>query len=298
MFFIHFSLGQRFRWAMSVMEGATYIDYIKNDDCSWMAIITPYQYIQYSLKMAGAALQKSKTSADDTQCSIATIHDLCRIPRCPPMLLRLLRSPEYNAVFGIKGNAFTLDENGMLPIHHAVQNPPVTFRFVPQSLRYQSEKSVIEMLLEENPGSVKVTDDQGRLPLHYALKSGCVSEKDLKALVLLYPESIGIKDPQNGLFPFMMVSTSRERAARGCTLHDLHHVEQKNEQMSSRPMNESPPNPDNTKRHTTKNRQAEWKRDHVKMTYFLLTFCPDAISWTTDARCTSRNENQYNNCCQ
>lgn len=275
------------------MEGASYIDYIKNDDCSWMAIITPYQYIQYSLKMAGAALPKSNMCAHNIRNGIATIHDLCRIPRCPPMLLRLLRSPEYNAFFGISGNAFTLDENGMLPIHHAVQNPPVTFRFVPPSLKLQCKKSIIEMLLEENPDSVRVADAQGRLPLHYALESGCVSERDLIALVRRYPESIRIKDPKNGLLPFMMVSTNHARAARDCALRDLDDYERENEQTLSHPVSNTSLQIEPSNIQTVNNHHAEWKRDHVKMTYFLLTLCPDAISWTTD-----RKQNQYNNCCR
>lgn len=262
----------RFRWAISVMEGATFIDYIKNDDCSWMTIITPHQFIQFSLRMAEAALQKPDASQNKPQSSVRTIHDLCRIPRCPPMLLRLLQSPEYNAVFAVSGSASTFDQHGMLPIHHAVRSPPVTYRFLPSSLKPQYKKSLVEMLLEENPASVRIADDQGRLPLHYALESGFVSERDLMALIRLYPESLRIKDPQNGLLPFMMVSADHERTAKCNSRHDLVH---ENEQKLSSSMYEN-----SDKGYCARKYRAEWKRDHVKMTYLLLMLCPDAISWT------------------
>lgn len=170
------------------------------------------------------------------------------------MLLRLLRSPEYNTSFSVSGSAYAFDEDGMLPIHHAVQSPPVTYRFVPSTLKSQHKKSLVETLLEENPGGVRIADSKGRLPLHYALDKGCISEKDLMTLIQLYPDSLRIEDPETGLLPFMLVSTD---------LGTSHHYE---------------------KSSSAENYQAEWKKEHVGMTYLLLMLCPDAILFKTSVR--------------
>jgi hypothetical protein len=257
------------------MEGATFIDYIKNDDCSWLAVITPHQYIEFSLLMAGAALRKQKSSETTRHNSVNTIHDLCRIPRCPPLLLRLLRSPEYNTLFGVRGTAHTFDEHGMLPIHYAVQNPPVSYKFVPSSLKSHHQKSVVEILLGENPDGVRVADDKGRLPLHYALDSGCLSERDLLVLIRLYPDSLRIKDPRTGLHPFMLASTDPRRAATCNIFHNS--VNEKEAQNLSRLRDEKFASIENNTTYTARRHQAEWKIDHVRMSYSLLMLCPDAI---------------------
>jgi len=256
----------RFRWAISIMEGATCIDYIKRDDCSWMTVITPHQFIKFSLLMAVGAQGEGDYTEGSENLKINSIHRLCRIPRCPPMLLRLLQLPSYNARFGMSGNAFTSDRNGMLPIHHAVQTLPVTYRFVPSFLKRKHQRSIVGLLLEENPSGARVADDQGRLPLHYALHSGCLAEKDLLALVKLYPESLRMKDPQTGLLPFMLV------AAEPRSL-----VTPMNNSLESSSISVESVNLEKEKFFGTERYQAAWKIDHVRMSFLLLSLSPDAI---------------------
>jgi ankyrin repeat protein len=276
------------------MEGATFIDYIKNDDCSWLAVITPHQYIEFSLLMAGAALQKQKKISENTRHNcVNTIHDLCRIPRCPPLLLRLLQSPEYKTLFGVSGTAYTFDEHGMLPIHYAVQNPPVTYKFVPSSLKSHHQKSVMEILLEGNPGGVRVADDNGRLPLHYALDSGCLSERDILVLIRLYPDSLRIEDPRTGLLPFMLVVPADPRRTATCNIFH-NSVREKEEQKLSSLQYEKSASIENNTTYTARRHQAEWKIDHVRMSYLLLMLCPDAISIQTSVVINSAaKKNEY-----
>jgi hypothetical protein len=263
------------------MEGASFIDYIKNDDCAWMAVITPCQFIRFSLLMAEAALQEHDDGFDTEQDKVETIHDLCRIPRCPPMLLRLLQSPEYSTLFGISGSAHSFDEHGMLPIHHAVQNPPVTFKFVPSSLKSCRQKSLVEILLEENPAGVRVADVKGRLPLHYALDSGCISGKDILELVRLYPSSLRIEDPKTGLYPFMLVSNYKDRTAK-FKIHQPVVSEKEEEQKLLNLRQRNPASAINSTIYEAAGRyHSEWKTDHVQMTYMLLMLCPDAIHFPT-----------------
>ena len=264
------------------MEGANFIDYIKNDDCSWMAVITPHQFIKFSLLMAAAALWEHDSTENSRNPGVDTIHHLCRIPRCPPMLLRLLQSPSYNALFGVSGNAFTFDQNGMLPIHHAVQSPPVTYRFVPAFLKSKHQQSIVEILLDKNPSGVKVADDQGRLPLHYALDSGCLSEKDLLALIRLYPDSLRRKDPKTGLLPFMLVAADQSRIATS-TNKVLPSVigENCDRELLSSLYIENFKRAENDQDHTSGRYQAEWKKDHVRMSFMLLMTYPDVIPFQT-----------------
>ncbi len=186
------------------------------------------------------------------------------------MLFRLLQSPEYKAEFGIQGSAFSIDEQGMLPIHHAVQTPPVTCRFVPAFLKSKCKKSIVKMLLEEYPESVKIADHSGRLPLHYALESGCVSKRDLMSLIQLYPDSLRIEDPKKRLLPFMLVSKNHAKSAE-CNI--LRHRDMESEQVAPRSMSGGV----RAKIFHADMYQAEWKKDQVKMTYMLLMLCPDVI---------------------
>ncbi|VEU43432.1 unnamed protein product [Pseudo-nitzschia multistriata] len=259
------------------MEGANFIDYIKDDDYSWMAVITPYRFLKFSLLMASAALDEDHET-DMLKSRFHSIHHLCRIPRCPPMLLRLLQSAGYNELFGFDGNAFTFDENGMLPIHYAVQSPPVSYKFVPSYLQATDHKSLVQILLEENPNGVKVADDQGRLPLHYALDSGRLLEKDVLALVRLYPDSLRIRDPKTGLLPFMLVATNTSRTSvyTDMVLSSAFIGDSEQELLQSCLRNDF----EKLKRVISRSPvryQAQWKRDHVSMSFLLLLLYPDVI---------------------
>jgi len=196
------------------------------------------------------------------------------------MLVRLLQSPEYNAIFGVSGTAYTFDEHGMLPIHHAVQSPPVTYKFVPFFLKSQHQKSLVEILLERNPNCARVADDQGRLPLHYALDSGCLVEKDILALVRLYPDSLRIEDPKTGLLPFMLVAANQGRSA--VSIHQVlpRLVEGFNEQnlLSPRyPERHTMATKSKIKNVAERYYEAEWKSDHVRMSCRLLMLYPDVM---------------------
>ena len=259
------------------MEGATSIEYIKNDDCSWMAVITPYKFIEFALLMAGTALQQRDNSESTCRPIVTTIHDLCRIPRCPPMLVQLLQLPEYKTMYAFSGTAHTVDEHGMLPIHHAVQNPPVTYKFVPSAIKSKHHKSLVGILLEQNPNGVKIADNDGRLPLHYALDSGCLLGRDVFKLVELYPDSLRIEDPVTGLLPFMLASKQHGRMPICNSLHQPFCENVEHKLLCSG--NKKPTWTENKLSLIGNRYQAEWKRDHVKMSYFLLLLCPDVISF-------------------
>lgn len=254
----------RFRWAISMEKGDKNIDYV-NDGMSWMTVIAPEQYLLYSLLMIRAlsSTQSISCSSEPHGCSL---HEICAAPRCPPLLLRLALYPKYKSLFNITGDVYTLDEQGMLPIHHAVQMPPVTHRFVPPHFdRAGAErlKSVVELLLDEYPESVTVEDHQGRLPLHYALESGRIDETSLFKMIRLYPESLRLPDPVSGLYPFMLVAaeTARTLSIASSPLYIDHPADQVHSCLAE----------------PTFRQQAEWKRDRIRMSYVLLQICPEVV---------------------
>jgi ankyrin repeat protein len=271
----------RFRWAIDVMEGSTYIDYIREDDrCSCITIIPPGKYMVFSRLMILAALGRAVSNT--TIKNDITFHELCSIPRCPPLLFWLARSSKYNALLRIVGDVHSVDDQGMLPLHHAVQQRPVSYRFVPEYLKPQSRKTLVGLLLEEYPESAMVVDSNGRLPLHYALESGYLKESDLLTLVKLHPDSLRVQDPLSGLYPFMLVASQStrqtiEETANFCCLSTDAKVFGSTRSMPGKQANFT----------TTMETEAEyeWKKENVCISFLLLLLCPEAVQFQNVCLC-------------
>ncbi len=67
-------------------------------------------------------------------------------------------------------------------------------------------------MFDANPNLAHLTDEDGRLPLHYAAANGllyetvtCVLEANLKAA--------SVRDPVTGLYPFMLSASNKNTAA-------------------------------------------------------------------------------------
>lgn len=238
----------RFRWAISKEKGHKDMDYF-DGGLSWMTIIAPDQYLSYSLQMMNALRIVMGLSGSD-QPGKCSIHEICAIPRCPPLLLRLALTDKYKLKFGISGDAYSLDQNGMLPLHHAVQNPVANERFVPPYFDCKLQ-SVVEILLDEYPESVTVADNYGRIPLHYALQNGRLEEDLLLAMIRLYPESLRLQDPVSGLYPFMLVASKTDEIPKT--------FPGGGKGSSSKP--------------------AEWKQSIVPMSFLLLQICPEVVQF-------------------
>ena len=244
----------RFRWAISMEQGQRNIDYV-NGGMAWMTVIAPEQYLLYSLLMIKALRSCSGRLLPRYRSHGFTMHELCAVPRCPPLLLRLALSTKYRSTFDISGGASSLDELGRLPIHYAVQMPTVNDRFVPPYFdRSGGLQSIVEILLEEYPESVTVEDNQGRLPLHYAVECGFVDERSIHTMIRLYPESLRIQDPITGLYPFMLVAAESRGVASNCS---------QDETVSEEPLYAP----------------MEWKEDHIRMTYAMLQSCPEVVQF-------------------
>jgi Ankyrin repeat len=253
----------RFRWAISIMEGASHVDYIdRKNAASWMAITTPYKYIRCTLTMMRALYGRENV----------TIHDLCSLPRCPPMLLMLAMMPDYDEDFYLDGSVYSMDEHGRLPLHYAVQSAPVNYKCVPDYLKQSYYRSLVSILLEKYPDAAAVKDNFGRLPLHYALENGCMQECDLMNLVDLYPASLKVQDPVSGLYPFMLVAQTR----RDATLSSLSFGMGVDRHIFP---GTSSSETDAEEDVSQLDRYMDWKRDHVRMSFLLLSLCPETLQY-------------------
>ena len=90
----------RFRWAQSWVAYDNPPESMVCDK-SWMTVISPDQYLGFSLSMISAAQNGDELSW----------HDICSFPRCPPLLIKALE---------MKMSLDTLllpDHEGCLPLH-------------------------------------------------------------------------------------------------------------------------------------------------------------------------------------
>ena len=90
-------------------------------------MISPEEFLQYSPMMVDAL---SSCRKDGGTTRGFSLHEIYVRSLDPPLLLRLSLSARYRTKHGTWGQVNTVDEKGMLPLHHAEQSPVATNRFV------------------------------------------------------------------------------------------------------------------------------------------------------------------------
>ena len=197
----------------------------RGGDLSWMTVISPCQFMDYSLAMLQAAYRRNHL----------TWHDICGFPRCPPLLVRVVllcqqldkRPPIWpcnnnGSVYPqvgimVEGSIFAKDEHGRLALHRAADSPAVININLPLSLRQGQITSLVELLLLQqqykqpigvqhhnqdsaaaiaSEAAAAVLDDMGRFPLHYACFKQSV--RTVARLIVAYPEALRASDPMTG----------------------------------------------------------------------------------------------------
>lgn len=181
----------------------------------WMTVIAPDQFRDMALTM----VQPWKGGP-------ITWHTICRAPRFPPLLLRLLLEPSQRK-YVPHGSFWDVDELGRLPLHCAAGAPAVSLDLLPLELgtarllqRNDSADettnsnggsivSVLRLTLQVAPGAASIMDDTGSLPLHYALRrqSAIPSGSDIVALIRAYPDSLSVQDPITYLYPAQQLAS-------------------------------------------------------------------------------------------
>ncbi|KAL7570458.1 hypothetical protein ACA910_004244 [Epithemia clementina (nom. ined.)] len=205
-------------------------DMTRKRDLSWMTVITPGQFLDYSLTLLQAAYGRPYLNW----------HDVCGFPRCPPLLVRLLfheqqreerqtglwRENEQQRSFFVSGCRsldrciYSRDEQGRLPLHRAAEalavnqnSLPSTFdgQFTPlvQLLLHFSQVNGKDFMAASNSlvttSPAAVVDGKGRFPLHYACFNK--SSTTLTGLIVACPEALRVPDPMTGLVPAQLVAT-------------------------------------------------------------------------------------------
>jgi hypothetical protein len=207
---------------------------------SWMTVITPDQYVEFSFMMIRAALHKQPQAP-------LYLVDICQMPRCPPLLLKLVleqKEQKESTKHLVQGSQFwraTDMDHGMTALHHAARVNPVIWEFVPAHVQILTPVSVVACLLDHFPSLASVKDHSGRIALHYALETafcqpgycGYKCKEQLYRLVNANPDSLRIKDPLSGLYPFALLAAQSSftesdggmHAIDESTLRSIDHLE-------------------------------------------------------------------------
>jgi hypothetical protein len=217
----------RFRWARAWEVTAT-VPVYTTGDMSWMTVISPDQFRDYALLMIAAVCGKQQQKT-------VTWLDVCRMNRCPPLLIRLLLEERKqlshqngccDCQIHVQGSLVDADELGRLPLHLAAAADPVKLDFVPPEVASQLT-TVVELVLQNYPPAAAVVDRTGRLPLHYLLSTTTatdtsVAPSTLLALVKAYPEALTVQDPESRLYPWQQLAAcSNSSPAATTTSNDV-----------------------------------------------------------------------------
>jgi len=122
------------------------------------------------------------------------LHDVCR---CSPPATNALPSPLVHLFLSLcKQNLLTEDQYGMIPLHYLVQSSGHEMRKL---------KDYVLHYLKAAPTALRLTNSEGRLPLHILLDHA--SDIHLvHEMVARFPESIDIRDPKTNLAPFLLAA--------------------------------------------------------------------------------------------
>jgi hypothetical protein len=87
--------------------------------------------------------------------------------------------------------------DGKLPLH--------SFCSSLELVNQKEAKHVLQLLLDFYPDAAIVSFN-GKLPLHFAIESGCSWENGLEAVFYAHPEAMQSLDCSTGLYPFMIAA--------------------------------------------------------------------------------------------
>lgn len=198
----------RFRWARDWERQGRTPESICGDS-SWMTVITPEQYAKLSLSMIRAASvqQKQQQQQDGrNHTSNVTWRDVCSFPRCPPLLIRVLRKMQEGSRLLMQA-----DDQGRLPLHHAAQAKAISNVAIPELVLMDSV-STLEVVLDLQPQAALVSDRYGNCPLHYAVRNPTIPSPVVGRLLQRSPvEALVTPDRFTGLFPFQQAAATTRR---------------------------------------------------------------------------------------
>lgn len=82
--------------------------------------------------------------------------------------------------------------------------------FVQQSMPQARQR--VKAMLDANPNLAHLTDEDGRLPLHYVAANGPLYET-VTCILQANPKAASVRDPVTGLYPFMLSGINKNTTA-------------------------------------------------------------------------------------
>lgn len=184
----------RFRWAQSWVAYDNPPESMVCDK-SWMTVISPDQYLGFSLSMISAAQNGDELSW----------HDICSFPRCPPLLIKALE---------MKMSLDTLllpDHEGCLPLHLSAKSHAISTQSIPQHILEAGASSTLQLVMRLEPKAACFPDRLGKYPLHYALENPTIESHVICELMELSPmEALMTPDCNTGLLPFQLAAIDKQ----------------------------------------------------------------------------------------
>ena len=197
----------RFRWARR-WEEEDIVPVAFKGDLSWMTVIAPSQYLDYSLAILEGAYGRTHLDWNDA----------CGFPRCPPLLIKMLLQEPTR----LRGSLTTPSQDHKYPLHHAAGSLPVVYNNVHQMV-INKAKSLVELILNATKGSSSnIRDQAGRFPLHYACHNKAA--ETLLILASAHPEALRALDPLTGMFPLQQVASRRDLQLQMDTIYRMMHL--------------------------------------------------------------------------
>lgn len=186
----------RFRWARYWEFHGVAPDGSESSSQSWMTVISPNQFRDYALRMIACAPTDQKGPL--SWC------DVVRMPRCPPLLIRMLLQRDKL----IGGKVDDIDAaTGDSLLHVACGAKPVLSHDITMDAECGIE-SVTQLLLDRVPEMARKPNIEGRYPLHIAVSRRPIHAPDIVALVDAYPSSLSIADPLTSLYPAQQLAAN------------------------------------------------------------------------------------------
>ena len=179
----------------------------ESDDMSWMTMISPSQYWKLSMMLIDQS---------------DSWFQICRIHRCPPLLIRMIMSQKNNAMSLSNALIQTEPQTGQTPLQIVCASRMIDPTFLPDELLVLSEPSegrprsylktnVVDLILQACPLTASIPHEKdGYYPLHVAVTNPTLSVFFLRDLIAAHPPALYMKDPRTGWLPLVQYASTMQ----------------------------------------------------------------------------------------
>ena len=146
--------------------------------------------------------------------SRSNLHSVCRLvnaagPTLPEPLVRLFLHLHPNQLRERDSEGRLPLHHAFIPTHHTQQQRRDMFNDASDMPKREEYNKTVMTLLKVFPKATRIFDKTSRLPLHYALLHHNLCDGNnniIRALVHEFPDSVEHRDPETGLYPFLLAA--------------------------------------------------------------------------------------------